>query len=75
MPKIIDKKYKNDEFIKKWLTGLSERSKKNYDAEIYRWIDFIEMAPTEQIKKRLRDTKSENITERQFFEDKLLTSC
>jgi hypothetical protein len=28
------------------------------------------MSPTEQIKKRLRDTKSEDITERQFFEDK-----
>jgi hypothetical protein len=31
MPKIIDRKYKNDEYIKRWLTGLSERSKKNYD--------------------------------------------
>jgi hypothetical protein len=30
MKKILDKPYEKDEFFKKWLVGLSERTKKNY---------------------------------------------
>lgn len=70
MKKILDRAYEQDEFFKKWLVGLSERTKENYSKEIHGWITFIDMTPTQQVKKRMHDLTTQDITQRQFFEDK-----
>ena len=70
MKKILDKPYEKDEFFKKWLVGLSERTKKNYSNDFHDWHIFIGMTPTEQIKKRMHDLTTENLSERLFFENK-----
>src|SRR3972149_5186383 len=59
-----------DKYVKSWLTGLSERTKVNYTKEIEKWFDFADMMPTEQIKKRMHDLISEDLTERTSFEQK-----
>ncbi len=69
MSKKSVKPYEKDEFFKKWLVGLSERTKKNYTNQIRGWLVFIGMSPTEQIKKRMHDLTTQNIAERTFFED------
>lgn len=70
MKKILDRAYEQDEFFKKWLVGLSERTKENYSKEIHDWITFVDMTLTQQIKKRMQDLTTQDITQRQFFEDK-----
>jgi archaellum component FlaC len=70
MKKILDKPYEKDEFFKKWLVGLSPRTKENYSNEFHEWHTFIDMTPTEQIKKRMHDLTTENLSERLFFENK-----
>ena len=67
MKKILDKPYEKDEFFKKWLVGLSERTKKNYSNEFHEWFVFIDMTPTEQIKKRMHDLTTQDIAQRLFF--------
>jgi site-specific recombinase XerC len=66
----LDKSYEKDEYVKRWLTGLAERSKTNYLREIHEWLDFVDMTPTEQIKKRMHDLTTEDLSERLFFENK-----
>jgi hypothetical protein len=70
MKKILDKPYEKDEFFKKWLVGLSPRTKKNYSNEFHEWYIFIDMTPTEQIKKRMHDLTTQDISQRLFFENK-----
>lgn len=70
MKKILDKPYEKDEFFKKWLVGLSERTKENYSNEFHDWFIFIDMTPTEQIKKRMHDLTTEDLSQRLFFENK-----
>lgn len=70
MKQKMKRPYEKDEFFEKWLVGLSERTKNNYRNRFQPWFDFIGMTPTEQIEKRLKDTASGNIEERQFFENK-----
>jgi len=70
MKKILDRPYVNDEYFKKWLVGLSPRAKENYTSEFHDWHIFIGMTPTEQIKKRMHDLTTEDLTERLFFENK-----
>ena len=69
MSKKISKPYEKDEFFKKWLVGLSERTKENYTNQTQGWLVFINLSPTEQIKKRMHDLTTQNIPERTFFED------
>jgi hypothetical protein len=59
-----------DQYVKQWLNGLSERTKENYLAEILKWNSFIAMTPEQQITKRIADLTSQNLAERQFFEQK-----
>jgi len=66
----VDRTYEKDEFVQKWLIGLSPRTKENYLKEFKKWLDFIQMTPTQQIKKRIKDTVSQDLTERTFFEVK-----
>jgi 23S rRNA A2030 N6-methylase RlmJ len=67
MKKVLDKPYERDEFFRKWLVGLSERTKKNYSNEFHEWFVFIDMTPTEQIKKRMHDLTTQDIAQRLFF--------
>jgi hypothetical protein len=67
---IITENQNNDPYIKKWLTGLSERTKQNYLREFPKWVSFVKLNPTEQINKRLKDLTSQNLTERTYFENK-----
>jgi integrase len=70
MKKILDKPYEKDEFFKKWLVGLSPRTKKNYSNEFHEWFIFVDMTPTEQIRKRMHDLTTQDIAQRLFFENK-----
>ncbi len=70
MKNVLDKPYGQDEFFKKWLVGLSARTKHNYSNEFHEWFVFVGMTPTEQIRKRMHDLTSEDIGERLFFGDK-----
>jgi hypothetical protein len=49
----LDRTYLEDEYVKNWLTGLSERTKENYSKEFKKWLDFIKLDPTQQIKRRM----------------------
>jgi hypothetical protein len=60
----------NDVYVQRWLTGLADRTKENYLQRLPLWIDFIQMLPTQQIEKRLKDLTSQDLTERTFFENK-----
>ena len=66
MKKILDKPYENDEFFRKWLVGLSPRTKENYSLEFHDWFIFVDMTPTEQVKKRMHDLTTEDLTQRLF---------
>ncbi|MCW4003440.1 MAG: site-specific integrase [Candidatus Bathyarchaeota archaeon] len=70
MKKIFENSYEQDEFFRKWLIGLSPRTKENYCTEYHEWHTFIGMTPTELIKKRMHDLTTENLSERLFFENK-----
>lgn len=70
MKKIIDREFEQDTYFQKWLIGLSPRTKVNYSNEFPNWLAFIDMTPTEQIKKRMHDLNSEEILQRTFFEQK-----
>jgi hypothetical protein len=62
--------YKEDKFFKRWMNGLKERTRENYNSNFQHWMVFVDMTPTEQIQKRMHDLTTTEITERQFFEDK-----
>jgi hypothetical protein len=63
MNNVLDKPYEHDEFLKKWLVGLSERTKKNYDNEFNDWFVFIDMTLIEQIEKRMPELTTEDMSE------------
>ena len=60
----------NDTYVKRWLTGLSEGTKDTYPDLLTDWLTFIGLTPKEQIKKRMENLTSTEITDRCFFEDK-----
>jgi hypothetical protein len=62
--------YENDPYIKRWLTGLSPKTKENYPNFFQDFLTFVNLSPTEIISKRMNDLTSKDITERCFFEDK-----
>ena len=66
----VERPYEKDKYFQKWLVGLSDRTKENYTQEFEGWFNFVKMTPTEQIEKRLKDTASDNLEERMFFENK-----
>ena len=70
MKKIINRDFEQDQYFKKWLIGLSPRTKQNYSNDLPNWLTFIDMTPTEQIKKRMHDLNSEDLSQRTFFEQK-----
>jgi hypothetical protein len=60
----------NDKYVKQWLEGLSERTKANYVKGFEKWVSFVEMSPSQQIAKRMKDLTSQDLTERTYFEAK-----
>jgi len=64
--------WKEDAYVKEWLSKVAERTAKNYSERFPKWLAFIEMSPTEQFKKRIKDLQSSNPKERGFFEDKVI---
>jgi len=64
--------WKEEPYVKEWLSKVSERTRKNYKERYPKWLAFIGMTPTEQFKKRIKDLQSDNPKERGFFEDKVV---
>ena len=58
-----------DRYIETWLSGLASTTKKNYLGYWEEWQSFIGMTPEGQIKKRMHDVVSEDLTERNYFEN------
>lgn len=65
----LDHSYVNDEYVQKWLVGLAEKTKRNYLFGFKDWLDFIDMSPTQQIKHRIWDITSQDLTQRTHFEN------
>ena len=70
MKAYINRDYEKDQFVQRWLNGLSAKTKFNYVKEFADWLNFIDMSPTEQIKKRMQNLTSLDLMERTFFENK-----
>jgi integrase len=70
MTKQEAKELLKDEYVKEWLTGLSDRTKENYLRYLPDWNQFLGMTPTEQINKRMKDLTTTDLTQRNFFENK-----
>jgi hypothetical protein len=70
MSKQLNKPYTQDPYFKRWMAGLSDRTKQNYTERIQNWITFMGMDLTPQVTKRMNDLTSKDLSERQFFEDK-----
>jgi hypothetical protein len=62
--------FKKDEYVIRWLNGLSAKTKVTYPNQFGEWLTFIGLTPTEQIQKRMHDLTSTDIKTLQFFEDK-----
>jgi site-specific recombinase XerD len=69
-PKKPKAEWESEPYVIEWLNKVSERTQKNYRERFPKWLRFINMTPTEQFKKRIKDLQSENPKERGFFEDK-----
>jgi len=65
----LDRSYEKDQFVQSWIKGLSDRTKENYLNEFKKWLDFIQMSPSEQIQKRVKDLTTQDLTERLYFEN------
>jgi len=66
----MNEEWLNDKYVKRWLNGLKPRTKQNYIDDFPEFLNFIGMTPKEIINKRMHDLTTEDISERQFFEDK-----
>jgi hypothetical protein len=64
------KAYQDDKYIQSWLVGLSERTRLNYMEGFVDFYAFMNMTPTQMIEKRLKDTRSDSMAERMYFEQK-----
>ncbi len=64
--------WKEEPYVKEWFSKISKRTSKNYSYTFPKWLAFINMSPTEQIKKRFKDLQSNNPKERGWFEDKVV---
>jgi hypothetical protein len=65
-----ENKLLKDEYIIKWLTGLSEGTLRCYVKEFEEVLAFLGMTPKEIIQKRMTDLISTNPEEKLFFEGK-----
>jgi hypothetical protein len=70
MKAFINREYEKDAYIQRWFNGLSAKTKENYKKEIVEWLTFIDLSPTEQIKKRMQNLTSLDLLDRTFFENK-----
>lgn len=66
---MANESWKEEPYVKKWLSKVGKRTQKNYKERFPKWLAFIGMTPPEQIQKRMHDLTTQNIAERTFFED------
>jgi site-specific recombinase XerD len=69
---MANESWKEDPYVVEWLGKVAQRTAKNYSERFPKWLAFIDMTPTEQFKKRIKDLQSTNPKERGFFEDKVV---
>lgn len=63
--------WEKDPYAKEWKDRLDVNSLKPYRSTFNQWMNFIQMSPTEQIKKRIQDLQNDNPKIRGYFEDKV----
>lgn len=63
------KELAKDEYVKQWLSGLSESSKEVYLPQLLRFLEFAKMTPTQLIEERIREFTSQNLAERRRKEN------
>jgi len=68
----MNKDWLNDPYVQKWLGKKTKKTQKNYVSFFPSWLAFIKMSPSEQIQKKVKDLQSSDITERTWFEDKVI---
>jgi hypothetical protein len=66
----LDRTYLEDEYVRNWLKGLSDRIEENYSKEFKRWLNFCKMSPSEQIQIRVKNLTSQDLSERLYFENR-----
>jgi hypothetical protein len=59
--------WKDDPYVREWLSKVAERTRKNYTENFPRWLNFISMNPTEQIQRRFKDLQSNNPKRTRLF--------
>ncbi len=69
---MTNKEWQKDPFVIEWLSKVGKRTQKNYKERYPKWLAFIQMSPTEQFQKRVKDLQSTNPKVRGFFEDKVV---
>src|SRR4030067_1201106 len=69
-PKKPQAEWEKEPYVIEWLSKVGERTQKNYRERYPKWLNFIQMSPTEQFKKRIADLQNTNPKIRGFFEDK-----
>ena len=68
----MTEEWTKDPYASEWLNKLpTDRTRINYIQRFPLWLNFIQMPPTEQIKKRISDLQSNDPKARGWFEDKV----
>ena len=63
--------WEKDAYAKQWMDRLNKNSLKPYKSTFNQWMNFIQLSPTEQVQKRIKDLQNDNPKIRGFFEDKV----
>jgi hypothetical protein len=62
-----------DPFAQEWLDKIAKgRTRINYIQHFPLWLNFIQLSPTEQIKRRISHLKNTDPKARVWFEDKVI---
>lgn len=64
--------WQNNESVKKWFSEVSPRTVENCIRPFKAWLEFVDMSPDEQIKKRAKDLASGDPQTRAHFENRLI---
>lgn len=71
-PATIIREWLTDEYAKKWLNSLGERTQKSAIKQFHHFQQFVDLTPTEMIQKRMKDLQSNNPQIRSYFETKVI---
>ena len=67
-----NKEWLEDPMVSEWLKKVGKRTQENYKERYPKWLAFIQMSPTAQFKRRVKDLQNDNPKERAFFEEKVI---